>query len=92
MMVEEQSQHRRETETQVITAKISTERRGQYMACAIAIILLAIGAYAIFLHETAIGMTIMGVDFATIIGMFIYRQVREERRSREGLPPTLDAE
>jgi uncharacterized membrane protein len=85
-MVEEQAYHRRTMEATIGRAKIKHEATGQWMAFIVAIVLMAIGGLAVYLKEIAVGTTFVGVDFVALIGMFIYRQVREERRSKEGVP------
>lgn len=86
-MVEQQSKARQSNEERVIAAKIQHEAQGQWMAFILALSFLGFGAYALSLHEVGIGVGVWGVDFASIIGMFVYRQWREEKRIAQGLPP-----
>ncbi len=86
-MVEEQSEHRRTMEAHVTKSKVKHEATGQIMAFVVALALMGVGGMAVYLKEIAVGSTFVGVDFVALIGMFIYRQVREEKRSKEGIPP-----
>jgi uncharacterized membrane protein len=85
-LVEQQATSRQGLESKVIQAKISHEAAGQWMAFILALAFLGVGAYALAIHEVGAGVGIWGVDIVGIIGMFIYRQVREEKRSKEGVP------
>ena len=59
------------------------------MAFTLALVAFVIGGGAVYLHQVTAGATIMGIDASTIIGMFIYREVRENVRRKENLPPSM---
>jgi uncharacterized membrane protein len=86
-MVEQQATSRQRNEAKVIDAKIKHEGQGQWMAFILALMFLVLGGFVIYLHEVGLGTTILGVDFVTILGMFVYRQRREAVRASQGLPP-----
>lgn len=86
-MVEQQSLSRQTIEKMVLDGKIKHEAQGQWMAFVLAIAFLGIGAYSLYLHEVGVGVGVWAFDMVSILGMFIYRQHREEKRAAQGLPP-----
>lgn len=86
-MAERNAAARQINETAVITSNIKHEGQGQWMAFILALAFLCVGAFALWLHEVGVGVGIWTVDIVAIIGMFIYRQRRIERRAEQGLPP-----
>jgi uncharacterized membrane protein len=90
-MVEKQADHRQFIERTVIASKIRHEAIGQIMAFVLALVAFGIGGAAVLMNHTGVGSSIMGIDAGAIIGMFAYRQIRENIRRKEGLPPSLPA-
>lgn len=86
-MVEENADTRRHNERAVIDSNIKHEFQGQWMAFCVAMGFLGMGAFALWLHETGVGVGVWAVDIVGILGMFIYRQHRSEKRASQGLPP-----
>lgn len=88
-LVERQSEHRQGIEREMLRGKLRHEAIGQGMAFTLALVAFVIGGGAVYLHQVTAGATIMGIDASTIIGMFIYREVRENVRRKENLPPSM---
>lgn len=86
-MVEQQATARQSNESRAISARIKHEGQGQWMAFILALVFFGMGAYALYLHEVGVGVGVWAVNIVAILGMFIYRQRREEKRASQGLPP-----
>ncbi len=86
-MVERQAEARQSNERAVINSNIRHEGQGQWMAFILALAFLGVGSYALALHEVGVGVGIWAVDICSILGMFVYRQRRSEKRAAQGLPP-----
>jgi len=71
-MAEKQQSHRHDLESTVIRGNVKSETRGQWMGLTIAVIVLGLGAYLAATGKQIAGSIFVGVDLASLAGVFVY--------------------
>jgi len=87
-MAEGQSKHRQDLEKSRVLADINNEKRGQWFAFALAL-LMFVGAFLlVWQGKSVAGLTLLIAEIATLVGLFIYgkeSKYRELERRRQDL-------
>jgi uncharacterized membrane protein len=87
-MAEGQSKHRQDLEKSRVLADIDNERRGQWLAFALALFMFVGGFLLVWQGTSVVGLTLLIAEIAALVGLFIYGKEskhRELERRRQDL-------
>lgn len=87
--VEDQSRHRRELEAKKLDADIRAEARGQHYGLAITLGVLLAGCVLIWNGKDIAGLSLIIVNLAGLVAVFIYGRKQQERERRAKLEELL---
>ena len=79
-MAEQQSAHRRNLEESVVTTQNKTSERGQLIAAALSVLLIAAGSWAFITDHDTVAGTIFGVTVTGLVTVFL---VGKKKQSTE---------
>lgn len=83
LMAENQSLHRQQLESSVISSDISNSRRGQYFGFIIAITMIVGGLGLVFVGRNISGFGTMLLALGSLVGLFIYGKKDEAKEQKE---------
>lgn len=89
-MAERQSQHREELEKMVVSANVSSQKRGAIFAFIICLVAIIGGFTLIVMGRNGYGLAAIITSLATLAGVFVYAK-REQRKEREQKANALSA-
>lgn len=81
-MAENEGDHRRNLESQMVKATIATERRSQYLGLLVYLTSLGVGAYLLSAGVPVVGITTILTTLAAMLGGAVWNKV-EDRRLRQ---------
>lgn len=82
-MAEEQASHRRDLERTVVTSGVEQAKRGQQYGLVIAVVGLLVSLWMVALGADVTATVIGGSTLASLVGLFVYRNRRDERERQE---------
>lgn len=89
-MAENQAGHRQEQETVhqdlarlIVAAEVSSERRGQWLAFSLAVLISGGGVYLLSIGKEVTGFVALMTPLAAMAGVFIYAKKRRSRLADE---------
>lgn len=88
-MAENQSAHRIEMEKSVVGSDIKKSERGQLFGLIIAILGFIIAFILAILGRQAVAIVIAALDITSIVGLFVYGQIRKSNK-RKTIKETTD--
>lgn len=80
---ESQAQHRQHLEKITVEGNVESQRRGQWMAFILALLILVGGFVLIYLNKSILGTAFIGTDIAATVGVFIYGKYDQRRQLRK---------
>lgn len=89
--LERQSLHRQQLEQNVISANISNERTGMWLAFALAVIAMVSGTLLIHENRDPQGLSLIVGTMVSLCAVFVYSRTRARREVREKSPETAVA-
>ena len=93
-MAEGQSKHRQDLEKSRMLADIGNEKRGQWFAFALALLIFVGSFLLVWQGKSVAGLTLLIAEIATLVGLFIYGKEskhRELERRRQALLESADS-
>jgi uncharacterized membrane protein len=81
-MAEDEGEHRRNRETEMIGAAIATERRSQYLGFLVYVLSLGAGSVLLYAKVPVAGIVTILTTLATMLGSAVWNKV-EERKLRQ---------
>lgn len=93
--MEDQASHRRSIEKVVVDGNVDAQRCGPIYGALIAVVLVVLAAYALYLGQAVVATAIVGGTLASIVGVFVQGSRKadtEAATKREGpTPPAAKA-